>query len=74
MPVIDTAKTGENIKAMMKEKGVTTAALQIAMGFGTPQAIYKWFKGATMPTLDNLVILADVLGTTLDKIIVTDMI
>ena len=40
------------------------------MGFGTPQAIYKWFKGATMPTLDNFVLLAHVLDTTIDKVLV----
>ena len=41
-------------------------------GFSTPQAIYKWQNGTAMPTLDNLVVLAAVLGVALDDIIVTD--
>ena len=34
------------------------------------QAIYKWQKGTALPSLDNLVILSGILGTTLDEIIV----
>ena len=41
-------------------------------GFTTPQAIYKWIHGTAMPTIDNLVILAAVLGVTMDDIVVVD--
>lgn len=74
MPVIDTVATGNNIKTLVKAKGIKITDLAEYMGFGTPQAVYKWFRGAAMPTLDNLVVLANVLDTTLDKIIVTNMI
>ena len=46
--------------------------LQNIFGFSTPQAIYKWQRGVSLPTLDNLVVLAAVFGTTLDAIIVRD--
>ena len=39
-------------------------------GFATPQAIYKWIHGTSMPTIDNLVILAAVLGVSMDEIVV----
>ena len=42
------------------------------LGFTNPQAIYKWQNGDCMPTIDNLVILAAVLGVTVDEILVTD--
>ena len=70
MPTINLEETGKNIKELMKENGVAVVALQEVMGFGTPQAIYKWFKGATMSTLDNFVLLAHVLDTTIDKVLV----
>lgn len=70
MPTINLEETGKNIKELMKENGVAVVALQEVMGFGTPQAIYKWIKGATMPTLDNFVLLAHVLDTTIDKVLV----
>lgn len=40
--------------------------------YGTPQAIYKWQQGLALPTIDNLVALAALLGVTIDDIIVTD--
>lgn len=70
MPTIDLKATGLNIKVKIKEKNIAVKDLKDLLGFGTPQAIYKWFKGATLPTLDNLVILAKILDTTLDDLIV----
>ena len=54
MTTINTIATGANIKAMMKARQMTTADIQKACGFGTPQAIFKWFRGDTMPTIDNM--------------------
>ena len=50
--------------------GLSVQDLQDIFGFTTPQAIYKWQRGATLPSLDNLVALAAVFGTTMDAIIV----
>ncbi len=74
MPIVNMAKTGENIKVLLTNKGITVADLQEKMGFNTPQAIYKWIRGLTLPTVDNLVLLAHILDTDLDKIIVTKMV
>ncbi len=69
-PVIDMAATGQNIVRLRKRAGLTVQDLQAVFGFTSPQAIYKWQRGTAMPTLDNLVVLAAVFGTTLDAIIV----
>ena len=42
------------------------------MGFNTPNAVYRWFRGDAMPTLDNLVILAAIFGVLMDDIIIVD--
>ena len=70
LPTIDMAATGMNIIRMRRQNGMTVQDLQQIFGFSTPQAIYKWQRGTAMPTLDNLVVLAAVFGTTLDAIIV----
>ena len=62
--------TGKNIKDMMKNKGMKTGDIQAIFGFNTPQAIFKWFRGDAMPTIDNLVILAQIFDTTMDAIVV----
>lgn len=73
-PVLDLAATGAKIKTIMKQKGVTPRQLQLILGFPYVQTIYNWFAAKNMPTLDNLVVLAQVLGVTMDDIIVTRMI
>ena len=71
-PAIDMAKTGQNIVALRKQAGLSVKDLQNAFGFGTPQAIYKWQQGIALPTIDNLVMLAVLLGVKVDDILVLD--
>ena len=73
-PVLDLEATGAKIKTIMKQKGVTPRRLQLIMDFPYVQTIYNWFAGKNMPTLDNLVVLAQVLGVTMDDIVVTKMV
>ena len=70
MPVIDMTATGVNIVRLRRNAGLTVRDLQAVFGFSTPQAIYKWQRGDAMPTLDNIVALAAVLGVTVDEILV----
>ena len=72
VPYINTVATGENINRMRMEAGFSVREMQAVFGFATPQAIYKWIHGTAMPSIDNLVILAAVLGVTMDEIIVVD--
>ena len=70
MPTIDMTATGANIKALLKAKDLKIADVQNTCGFNTPQAIFKWMRGDAMPSIDNLVILAHLLGVTIDQIII----
>ncbi len=73
LPSIDMRATGNNIVQMRQRMGMTVQDLQRIFGFSTPQAIYKWQRGTAMPTLDNLVVLASVFGTTMDAIVVRNI-
>ena len=72
IPTINMVATGQNINNLRKRAGISVKQLQDVLGFNTPQAIYKWINGVSMPTVDNLVILAAVLGVTIDEIIVVE--
>ena len=74
LPVIDMARTGQNIARLRKQAGLSVKDLQDIFGFATPQAIYKWQQGVALPTIDNLVVLAAVLQVRLDDILVTDIV
>ena len=70
IPTIDMVRTGNNIVRLRMEAGLSVRDLQRILGFATPQAIYKWQQGRALPTLDNLVVLAAVLGVKIDDILV----
>ena len=72
IPFVNTAATGQNIDRLRIAAGMSVKDMQMVFGFATPQAIYKWIHGAAMPTIDNLVILAAMLGVTIDEIVVVD--
>ena len=65
-------ETGARIRHLMEQHGYTVQDIQRAMGFQSPQAIYKWLSGATLPSIDNLVILSRFMNTTVDDILVLD--
>lgn len=72
IPTINMAKTGQNILALRKQRGLSVRDLQQLLGFATPQAIYKWQHGDTLPTVDNLVVLAAVFRVPVDDILAID--
>jgi transcriptional regulator with XRE-family HTH domain len=70
IPVIDLTATGINIARLRESAGLTVKDLQEIFGFSTPQAIYKWQRGTALPTVDNLVVLAIVLGVRIEDILI----
>lgn len=71
LPTIDPVRTGENIIRLRKRAGLSVHDLQHIFGFNSPQAIYKWQCGASLPSIDNLIVLAKVLNVRIDDILVT---
>lgn len=73
IPAIDMAKTGQNIRNLRIQAGLSVKDLQKIFGFSTPQALYKWQHGTALPTIDNMVVLAAVFGVKVDDILeITD--
>lgn len=77
IPAIDMAKTGQNIRNLRIQAGLSVKDLQKIFGFSMPQALYKWQHGTALPTIDNMVVLAAVFDVKVDDILViadTDMV
>ena len=68
--VIDVAATGKNITRLRKTAGLSVKDVQDVFGFGTPQAIYKWQNGTSLPTVDNLVMLSGLFNVPVDDILI----
>ena len=69
-PVIDPVATGQNIKTLREEKGLTVRDLQAFFGFEEPQAIYRWQYGKTLPSVDNLYALSAILEVPMERILI----
>ena len=72
IPTVNLVATGKNIEKLRKEAGYTVKELQRFFGFGTPQAIYKWQNGSSLPTVDNLVLLSAIFKVSIDAILVVE--
>ena len=72
VPVIDMKLTGQNIASLRTQRGISVRDLQLMLGFTTPQSIYKWQRGETLPTIENLAALACILDVTIDAIVAVE--
>lgn len=72
VPVVDMKLTGQNIASLRTQRGISVRDLQLMLGFTTPQSIYKWQRGETLPTIENLAALACILGVTIDAIVAVE--
>ena len=58
---IDKVKTGQQIRLLMEKRGVTVRDVKNALSLACVQSVYNWLDGQSMPTLDNLYALSDLL-------------
>ena len=72
VPVVDMKLTGQNIASLRVKRGISVRELQHMLGFTTPQSIYKWQRGETLPTLENLAALACILDVSMDDILAVE--
>ena len=68
-PVPDLMATGRKIKSLMDASGISARDLQELLGFEYPQAIYAWLNGRNLPTVDNLLALAQIFDIMIDEIV-----
>lgn len=71
-PIINLPMTGANINSLRKKADMSVKDIQKIFGFSTPQAIYKWIHGKSLPSIDNLIILANVFDVSIEDILSVD--
>lgn len=68
-PVLDAKATGARIRELRKQKHLKVEEIAEYMGFESEQAIYKWQRGDSLPTIDNLYALSVLFETSVDDIL-----
>lgn len=69
-PGIEMARTGNWLRCICNFKKISVKKLCENVGLGSPQSVYGWFCGRTLPSLDNFYALSQVLHMPLDELII----
>ena len=69
---IDRKATGGRLKRLLQERGMKAADLQRLLGLENHQPVYKWLNGKTLPSLEHLCRIAEVLETSVEDILVSE--
>ena len=70
MRVLDAKSTVDAIVSLASNKGMTRHELSRKMHL-TSMAVYNWQYRETIPSIDNLIMLTEILGVTLDDLVKT---
>ena len=69
---INMEKTGANIKRLIKASGYTVREIMTITGITSEQAVYKWYRGESIPALETQLVLCMVLGLEITELLVID--
>lgn len=66
---LDMVMTGAIIKKAISKSGFSIREIQEKLSLSCPQPIYRWMKGQTMPSLDNLYMLSSLLDVHMEDLL-----
>ena len=69
---INMEKTGANIRRLIKASGYSVRDIMAITGISTEQAVYKWYRGESIPAIETLLILCNALGIEINELLVID--
>ena len=67
---LDLIPTGQRIHRVMIENGYTVKQIQEILKLSCPQPIYRWMKGYTFPSIDNLYMLSKLFHMHMEDLLV----
>ena len=70
-PVLDAKRTGRKIKEACRQKNLSVREIQEFLGLGSFQAVYRWFSGHSLPSLDNMYALSQLLQKPMESLLVS---
>ena len=64
--VLDPEATGERIRLLRLQRGLSVEELARLTGDVSVQTIYKWQRGECVPSADNMILLSEILQVPVD--------
>ena len=72
-PLIDNKKTGKWLRTLCKHYGYSVKDIQDYLHISSNQAIYEWFNGHTLPSVNNLLALSNIFGIPMNQLLVDNV-
>lgn len=69
-PTIDIVATGDNIDTLIRDSGHTVNEIADYLG-ATPSLVYRYMRGAVLPSIDRLLALSVLLDISINDILAT---
>lgn len=69
-PQIDTAGTGKRLRYLSRKKNISVQEIQHCLGLASNQAVYEWFNGKSLPTLNNFFALSRLFHTPMEEMLI----
>ena len=67
---IDMVGTGKRLKKFAQKSGYSVKDVQQYLGLSCPQPVYRWYKGAILPSVDNLLRLSELYKVHMEELLV----
>ena len=67
---LDLVLTGQRIRSVISENGYSVKEVQEILNLACPQSIYRWMKGYTFPSIDNLYMLSKLFCVHMEDLLV----
>lgn len=68
-PVIDKKRTGRRIRELMDARKITVLDVRASLALESTQSIYYWLNGRSLPSIDNLYALSQLLQVPMDDLV-----
>ena len=70
IPTLDMVATGKRIKELFKERNLKVEDVRQYLELESTQAVYKWLRGDSLPSIDNLYAMSILMGLTINDMLV----
>ena len=67
---IDMIETGKYLKRLARRRGYSVKDIQHYLSLACPQPVYRWYKGAILPSVDNLLKLSELYHVHMEELLV----
>ena len=68
---LDAILSGQKIHGRTLQSGYSIKEIQNMLGLECPQSVYRWLKGRSMPSIDNLYMLSQILDVHMEDLLVS---